>query len=288
MENKKFIEGWLDKFNFTDREGDLEAIGQSEFPSEFALKVVEQHPLGFCGGIVYGKRRIGKSVYALKVMVEIFKAFGCTEDEAWELAFASLYFDPRDLLKTIRELASRKMCWPIVTLDDAGVGAGRHIWFTDRDLYYALDSVLVTVGKVFSGFILTTPNFEQMLNSFKDAQDVYRIEVKWNGRKWDRRADAYLIRILPSGTIRVRSKRDPQSGFVDEFSAYLVNERYKRYDERRWSYVLFTADKALSKIKHEGRIMKGGRAKLEELRGEIDSVLSAGDKEVKRKGEAQT
>jgi len=269
------IEYWLDKFDFTEQKGKPSVLKWSEF----ARKMVGMHPYGFRGGIVYGDRRIGKSIYSLKVMVEIFRAFGCTVDEAWELAFSSLYFDPRDLLTTIDILADRRLTWPVVTLDDAGVGAGKHIWFTDRDLYYAMNSVLQTVGTVFSGFILTTPNFERMLDAFRDAQDIYRIEVKYNGSGWERRADAYLIKILPSGTIRIRSKRDPNSGFVDEFSAYLVNKYYARYIDIRWPYTQATARDALAKIKRKGRVMKGDYKKLGELRAEIDSILEAQGKE---------
>lgn len=265
------IEYWLKKYDFTEDKGKTSAIKWSEF----ARKMVKMHPYGFRGGIVYGDRRIGKSIYSLKVMVEIFKSFGCSNEEAWELAFASLYFDPRDLLNTIDILAERRLTWPVVTLDDAGVGAGKHIWFTDRDLYYAMNSVFQTVGTVFSGFILTTPNFERMLDAFRDAQDIYRIEVKYNGTGWERRADAYLIKMLPSGTIRIRSKRDPQSGFVDEFSAYLVNRYYARYIDIRWPYTQATARDALAKIKRKGRVMKGDYAKLGELRAEIDSILNA-------------
>lgn len=280
------IEYWLEKYDFTEQKGKLSTIKWSEF----AREMVKMHPYGFRGGIVYGDRRIGKSIYSLKVMVEIFKAFGCSVTDAWELAFSSLYFDPRHLLETIELLASRKLTWPVVTLDDAGVGAGKHIWFTDRDLYYAMNSVIQTVGTVFSGFILTTPNFQRMLDAFRDAQDIYRIEVRYNGTGWERKADAYLIKLLPSGTIRIRSKRDPQSGFVDEFSAYLVNKYYARYINIRWPYTQATAQDALSKIKRKGRVMKGDYAKLGELKAEIDSILEAQGKEKqeKKKAKAQT
>lgn len=276
-------EALLNKYNFTHKN---EVTQQPSFV--FAQKIVEMHPYGFCGGTVYGPRRIGKSIYSLKVMKEVFEAYGCSEEEAWDLAFHSMYFNPADLLVSLNLLVKRREVWPVVCLDDAAVGAGSHIWFTNRQMYYALNAVMNTVGTVVSGFILTTPNFEKMLDTFRDAEDIYRIEIVRLGEGWPRKASAYMIKILPSGTMRIRSKRDPRSGFVDEFSAYLVNDKYRRYANMRWPYTLQATKEALDKLKTAPKIPKGRREELRALKGEIESVLKEGEAKAEKTEDASS
>lgn len=244
---------------------------------QFAEEIVVKHPWGFIGGIIYGPRRIGKSVYALKVMQQVFMAFGFSKEEAWRLAINSLFFDVQKLLMRINQLASERKVWPVICLDDAGVGAGSHKWFTERGTVYALSGVFDTVGTVVSGFIMTTPNFERILGFIRDAEDFYRIVIKVTGTgisHWQREANAYRIRILPSGTKRIRSKHTKHGGFVDEFSAHLTNEKYGEYANIRWPYTVQATESALGRMKERPKkLPKGSRKELMELKEIIDTAL---------------
>lgn len=262
----------LDKLDLTNAKVKKDIKG-----FEFAKEIVSKHPWEFVGGIVYGPRRIGKSVYALKNMQQIFMAFGYSKEESWRLAIFSLYFDVRKLLERINYLASEHKVWPVVCLDDAGVGAGSHKWFTERSTVYALSGVFDTVGTVVSGFIMTTPNFERILSFIRDAEDFYRIVIRITGvgqQHWEREAYAYRIRILPSGTKRIRSKHGKHGGFVDEFSAHLTNERYQEYANIRWPYTVQATTAALDRLKGKPqKLPLGSKKELLALREDIDTVL---------------
>ncbi|MBW2675043.1 MAG: hypothetical protein JRD89_16800, partial [Deltaproteobacteria bacterium] len=197
-----------------------------------AKKIVEKHPYGFLGALVYGHRRVGKSIYALKTMQQVFMAYGCEEEEAWRLAMDSMIFDTYELLQVIHELAKNAKVWPVLTLDDAGVAAGSMKWFSDRKSVQALNAVFDTMGTVVSCLILTTPTFQRVLRFLRDAEDFYRIDVT-PLKGWQRKASAYRIKLLPSGTKMIMPKSNPRSGFVDEFSTYLPKERFHQYWKKR-------------------------------------------------------
>lgn len=244
----ELIKKWAPEF--TDRKADL-----SKISFQFAMKLAAAHPREFVGGIVWGPKRWGKSIYALKVAMQVFVSMGCTQEEAWGLALASLFFHPRALLETLGYINKNGFTWPILILDDAGKAAGSHVWFTDRATYYALRDVFDTIGDPISGFIATTPNFEKLLDVLRGDLSCFRIEItKVHGREWDRIANAYLIKQLHSGKIRVKSKRDKEGGFVDEFSAHLSDDKYTRYFDIRRGFTGEAIDFALARYGPEEEI----------------------------------
>ena len=246
----------------------------------FAKEILSKFPNEFVGGIVYGPRRTTKSIYSLKVMMEIFMAFGCSEDVAWRLALGSMYFDIEKLAHLLNRLAKEEKVWPVVTLDDAGVGAGSQKWFTDREQYNALKNMLDTVGTVLSGFILTTPTFTKIMPFIRDSMDIYRIRItKHSG--WQRIASGYKIDVLPSGTIRIRSKSSEGGGFVDEYSGYLVNERYAEYRHVRLPYTIKTTSEALEIIRKSQKRKVDkiiGKDELIDMRDQIEEALKGYEK----------
>lgn len=243
-----------------------------------ATEVIKRHPEGFIGSIVYGPRRLGKSIYALKNMMQIFQAYGCGEDEAWDLSLLSLYFDPRKLLEDINWLAETMRVWPVLCLDDAGCGVSGSIWFTDRGLYQGLGSVLDTIGTTTTGFLLTTPTFKKIVCMVRDATDFYRIEVKPSDRTKPREriASAYGINVLPSGDIRIKSKSWAESGFSDVFSVLISNERYYIYKRIRALYTVQTTKFALDMIKKRRKPLPT-REELQEIKqgfSEAERIIS--------------
>lgn len=240
---------------------------------KLAKHVIAKHPNEFIGAVVYGYRRIGKSIYVLKVMQQIFMSFGCTEGEAWELALQSLYFEIPDILERIHELAQREEVWPALALDDAGVGAGSMKWFSDRKTVQALNAVFDTMGTITTGFFLTTPTFERILRFLRDAEDFYRISIT-SEVGWDRRASAYLIKLLPSGTKRIMAKSNPKGGFVDEFSAYLPNKKYHQYKKKRLPYTIKTSAEALRMVSEPKKFMRFPTTK-DELKDVYDKLGEA-------------
>lgn len=226
----------------------------------FARKVVEAYPFEFVGSIVYGPRRVGKSVYALKEMMQIFMALGCTKEEAWRYSMDSLFFEIDDFLKLTRALGDQDIVWPILGLDDAGHAAGSQKWFTKRKDVLALASVFDTIATTTSGLILTTPNFDRIVGFIKDAEDFYRVRITDEGsedKPWNRIASGYKLRVLPSGQIRIYSKSEEDANFKDTFSARLNDEPYEEYRQKRRMYTAKAAAEALEMIKET---KKKGRA----------------------------
>ena len=94
---RELIKKWAPKF--TNQKPDLKIISL-----QCALRLVEGHPRKFKGAIVWGEKRVGKSIYALKVAMQIFISLDCTDEEAWELALASLFFHPQEFLENLKYL----------------------------------------------------------------------------------------------------------------------------------------------------------------------------------------
>ena len=253
---RRLIEKWAPYF--TEKRANIEeATKVCGTLSNLAEIIAEAHPRKFKGAIIWGEKRIGKSSYALQVAQQVYIALGCTPKEAWELAIASLFFHPRPLLETMRFINDNGCVWPLLILDDAGKAAGTHTWFTDRASYYALRDVFDTIGDPVSGFIATIPDFQNLLDVMKGDVSFYRVEItEIAGREWERRANAYRMKQLHSGKLRVQSKRSEKSGYKDRYSARLPDWQHAEYMKIRRKMTGSAIDFALE------RYEKGDKAKV--------------------------
>lgn len=230
--------------DFTDAKPAAEPV------MEIAKRIVELHPEEFMGGILYGWRRVGKSIYAIKTMMEVFMAYGCDAETAWRYALLSLYFDPHRFVEDINWLAERQAVWPVITLDDAGCGMAGSMYFTDRKLYSALDNVMDTIGTTITGLLLTTPRFTKIISMVRDAEEIYRIKVfkKPEDGKYGRVARGNAIIVLPSGKILICSRADDRN-FDHSFNVRLPDEKYRMYKAIRAIYTIQTTKAAMDLVK---------------------------------------
>lgn len=255
-----------------DKEPDMDEINY-----QFSKQIAEKHPWEFIGGVIYGPRRIGKSLYAIKTLMQFLESMGVDEERAWTLALRLTYFDPTDFVIDTVLLAMDRKKVPCMILDDAGVGFSGSQWFSNRETAVALKSVLDTLGTVTTGLILTTPQMNKIMNEFSDATDLYRVDLSKLpvGEKGPHgvRASAYGIRVLPSGDVRIKKKTRPDSGFVDELSVYIENEKFEQYRAIRGRYTAKTGIDALRNVIGEEKVEKLFEGQDFDKRGEIYSKL---------------
>lgn len=223
-----------------------EPNGEYEPTLALAKIILDAHPWGLRDVLVFGERGIGKSVYALKVMEQVFRAFGYSEEEAWQLALDSLIFKLDDFLDLARRIRREECIYPIITVDDAGSGFGAKKYFTNRHAVDDLKGVLDTARTWVTGLIFTTPSSGGLL---KDVRDLHCFEVeikKGSGgsksqgyENYPRRAKALNKRPGYGG----KTWYSKRKGYIDEFSCYLPNAKYKEYWKKRCKF----SDQALEK-----------------------------------------
>lgn len=185
---------------------------------------------GFFSAIVEGKRGIGKSSYALKVLYNVFCSKGYSETDAWEMALDRTFYAIPDIVNFLDQ-SSKKTPHEIAFIwDDAGVFASKLRWFTHYKEAHLIQALLDTIRGSVSGIIMTCPNQQQLFN-FIRRYDDYLIRIRYAKHgQWGRVATGYVKRSLPSGQMRVYKK------FEDEYSCYLPKWVYDKYMVKRESY----------------------------------------------------
>lgn len=204
--------------------------------SKMAKTILEAHPQKLVKVMVHGGERIGKSIWAIKVMWEVYEALGYTEDEAFEEAFGSLFFRPWEFLDKIDELEEAVIedftaQAPVLCIDDAGVGLGGGLYDLDRDTFWELKETWPTVGTYVTGLFLTTPEPEDITDTFKGwAYRVKIIEHHEMGEEYGRRA---LVYSEDTDAIGVHRRARRKGGWKEDFSCFLPNKWFEPYRQRR-------------------------------------------------------
>lgn len=204
--------------------------------SELACRILEEHPEGLVKVLIHGRERVGKSIYAINVMWEIYEALGYDEDEAYEKALDNLFLWPQKFLnkvdsveeKVIEKFENQE---PAMCLDDAGVGLGGALYDLDRDVYWELRETWPTMGTYTTGLFLTTPEPGDITEKFKGW--TYRVKILPDNSKdnrWARTAKIYYERTDAIGEHRYATKK---GGFEEDFSCYLPDKWFKPYYRRR-------------------------------------------------------
>lgn len=212
--------------------------------------------------IVFGAKRIGKSVYALKVMEDIFKAFGMDEKEAWRYAINSNIYTLKDFLQLSSRLAEMEEPYPVLTIDDAGVGFSHLLRFSPEA--QALKGVFDTIGVLVSGLIYTTPNPSGLLH-FMRSDVQYRIKIVKESETM-RLACVVHSTLTPKGDVEFSTERGLDA---DRYLVLLEDWKYRQYDIMRRSYskqaVKRAIDAVLSEKKEEAKKEIGEEAEEVEV-----------------------
>lgn len=182
----------------------------------------------FESGLVVGKRSIGKSSYAIKVGKEVYQTlYDISKKEAYKMSIDSICFSLNDIITVMKayHYDNRK---PIVTWDDSGAFGSGLMYHTHISSFGILKGGMDTIRTVCAGLLLTAPNQKSMIRFLREYDD-YIIRVT-NSYDWQRIATGYNRTTLPSG------KRVIRKLWKDNYSAYLPNEIYRKYMEKRDEY----------------------------------------------------
>lgn len=194
-----------------------------------AKKISGCVPDSFSSFYILGKRGIGKSSYALKVLHEVFMSppLNYLDEPAWSEALNCLQFTIGDVVTYLSKLSNRNEKAVCLLWDDLRVFASGSKYFTDMKLVQRLIGMFDSIRTVTNCVLLTCPSMEGTL-SFLRSYDDYMIKIGYGAEGgWNRVASGYLWSTLPSGKKLVYKK------FVDNYSCHLPNWVYGKYMVRR-------------------------------------------------------
>ncbi len=184
--------------------------------------------------IIEGERRIGKTVYALMVMYEIY--------QDWDEVFKNIAFSLHDFINLLQEIRRDGLRRPCVLFDDAGVSAGAAVYNLDQELYNYFKGLMDTVGTITKAVICTSPD-SNLIKPLRGG-NRFLLRVQKGRHRYDR-----IIR----GYKRGRSPLDQQYCsllFEDNIDVRIpVYERYFKLREKLSFKALDTLDSYLSEAK---------------------------------------
>lgn len=172
--------------------------------------------------VIYGKQRLGKSMYALKVGYDIY--------EDWDKVLENTIFTMKDVVKTIGNAVKSDSVIPYLIWDDSGVYGSKYTFFTNKKTTLLLQGLFDVVGTAVKGFVMTTPNSGNLLKSIREYQ-FYRIKIIKANSRQDRIAKGYSTDQWPSGTLRMHND------FEDHYNNIIPDDVYQRYIKTRKDYL---------------------------------------------------
>lgn len=205
-----------------------------------AQKIIKNHPNGFIGALVEGRRGIGKSSYCIKVMKEVYQSLNnCNDDTAYKMALDHMVFSMDDVIRILKESRKNNKMIPALCWDDTGVHGSNLQWFINMKGVQELKSIMDTVRTAVTGMLLNCPDREGLAKVLRGYDD-YLVSISKLDGHYLRSARGYNVYKLPSGMKRV------YRNFDDRFSCYLPNRVYQEYMEGRMRYL----DEALDAVEH--------------------------------------
>lgn len=203
---------------------------------EITRKTFNRFPWMHVQAHVYGDKRIGKTIYLIKGMMEQYRIlYGYDEETAFHEVMKRTYFTIREFINDFKKLQENNEYIPSCHVDDAGTGFSKHMWNKKggRRLAQELNSFIQTIGTEVVGLYFSSPGVEDTLNFLQtyEARVVHIISNADKTKPWDRIAKIYKWNILPSGTARIDTKVDE-----DPFSCYLKKKYFGIYWAIRKTY----------------------------------------------------
>ena len=176
---------------------------------------------GMVGCVIYGPMRIGKSVFALKTLYQLYGN--------WDDVLAHTVFRLEDMVGLIEQAMGKDQKVKAVLWDDAGVYGGRMRYFENRTLIQYLENLLDTIGLSLHALLMTSPSVLSLLKCLR-TYEFYRIKIyRDTGQR--RYAIAYMSTLLPSGTRLIHRK------WRDNYTCRLPDDVWKEYLVRRQGYL---------------------------------------------------
>lgn len=207
--------------------------------------------------LIYGEPRIGKSVYAIKILKELCRHRGMEEPDYWR---RFVIWDLRDLPPLIREIRNSGKKAPGIVLDDFGVSAFAWNWRAPQ--VEAAMKMLEVAGTMTDALMMTSPSVQMVVKKALTLEGILIGKVvKLTDDEGSKNPNsifqhAYLRRIsLYRNALMPWNKRYNNEVVEDTFSVILERRDYDWYKPVRESY--------LDKIREElERSIKDPRAGL--------------------------
>ena len=198
-------------------------------------RIKKIHPNGFMGAIIEGERGYGKSMYALKVMAQIFYNMeGLNETQAWDKALDNMIFTMEDVITRINYNIENDIVAPVWCLDDATVHFCSYKYFTNLYEVILLHGMFDTIRTVVTGLLLTCPKRKLLLSALRNYDD-YTIQIgkdiSGDSNGYSRVAKGIKWYTWPDGKRRFRKM------FEDHYSCYVPNWIYDKYMVKRKKYL---------------------------------------------------
>lgn len=187
--------------------------------------------------IIYGAPRIGKSTYALRVMIQVYDyLFGW---DKWQVYDNCMGWKPEEVINDWAMISDKMpaYCW-----DDAGCWLFTLNW--SDPMLQEVQRYFNVVGTDIQCVVLTTPDPEFILTKIGNMPGTYRVRIVKRdgggpgrlGRLPDSKRYARLATVYkPFKTPDLKSRR-VRKKYYDTFSCKLDDELYKVYNPTRLKY----------------------------------------------------
>ena len=231
-------------------------MGIESWNLELANRILNKNKHnGFLSCITKAERGMGKSMYNLKVLAQVYYQLDPNHDEtlAWKTALNNMIFSADDLLDKINYNIEQDIVSPAWCLDDAAVHFSNYLFFIDVYQAQLLNAAFDTIRTVVSGLLLNCPSKERLMSALKkyDDHEVTLYTTGEMGRQYGRKAVCIKYYSLPDGKKKFRKT------FEDHFSVYVPTWVYNEYMVTRKHYLKEINDKIrLIRDKRNERMQK--------------------------------
>jgi len=245
---------------------------------EITRKTFSKYPWGHMQTVTYGDKRVGKTIYYIKSMMEQQRILhpDWSTDQAFEEVMKRTYFTIKEFAHDMKQLQEDDTHIISCHIDDAGCGFNKYKWFTQRSMVEKLKEIIDTIGIIVNGLYFSSPTLKGLLGFLKEYE-CFRIHITSHYRKgheWDRMAKIYRWTELPSGTMRIRPRPD-----IDPFSCYLDDKYFHIYWGVRKSYLSQSFDELEEiekKLESKGMPDKDLRDTLHMIANRLDYASELG------------
>lgn len=255
-------------------------IDEEKYPKLMGLSKItlKEYPYGHVQTITYGPKRIGKSIYYILIMMDMYAVLypDMSLDERFKKAMDNTLYTIDEFIAKIKGLIKKATVLTIdemiekgipelaIHVDDAGVGFNKYKYFSNRQEVEELKSIIDTIGIVVTGLYMSSPTLHGVLG-FLQEYEGYRIHIIKAASDFRREARIYKLIELPSGQMRIRApKKDP-------FKCWLPNDLYKEYYKKRKSYLQL----GIKKLEDYRKGLEKRRQRDPDLEKTIASVYKA-------------
>lgn len=202
----------------------------------FALSNIMMGVPEMVGVVTYGMQRIGKTMYGMQVMYDIYRD--------WDKVLNLTFFKLEEMVSALRGQIKRDEKVDVIMWDDAGVFGSKYLFFSNKKLTEYLQNLFDVIGTAVKGIIITTPNPENLLKSIR-GYEFYRVKIIKTGQT-SRVAKGYQTVMLPSG------KKIIKRAFNDHYNVTIPNDIFERYNKIRKSYMNIALDNLDEILKDKG------------------------------------